>query len=207
MGVGAPASPEKSSNRSYPDGLSASGGTGTGRTGTPTSRHRAAGRPSGGVAASRRRPASQGHSHQQQQTRLIQCPLCARNFPKSVIEIHAASCEGRPAAAAGAGADDDNDTGPTMMIDDGQISGGLSVHLPPEKAAAAADPLRHLHRQQQQQQHRHPAPRSASQPGHGGVASKRRPTGRTVECPICNQKYPQSSIEEHAASCGDEVYV
>lgn len=28
-----------------------------------------------------------------------------------------------------------------------------------------------------------------------------------VDCPICNENYPKSAIEEHAASCGDEVYV
>lgn len=28
-----------------------------------------------------------------------------------------------------------------------------------------------------------------------------------VECPICSEKYPKSVIEEHAALCGDEVYV
>ena len=28
-------------------------------------------------------------------TRLSQCPLCARQFPKSVLEVHAASCVGR----------------------------------------------------------------------------------------------------------------
>ncbi len=27
--------------------------------------------------------------------RLIQCPLCGRHFPKSVVEFHAATCEGR----------------------------------------------------------------------------------------------------------------
>jgi len=28
-----------------------------------------------------------------------------------------------------------------------------------------------------------------------------------VECPICNQGYDQTDIEQHAASCGEEVYV
>ena len=28
-----------------------------------------------------------------------------------------------------------------------------------------------------------------------------------VECPICNQAYDKSDIEQHAANCGEEVYV
>jgi curved DNA-binding protein CbpA len=32
-------------------------------------------------------------------------------------------------------------------------------------------------------------------------------TEKMVLCPICSQNYPQSVIEEHAAGCGDEVYV
>ena len=32
-------------------------------------------------------------------------------------------------------------------------------------------------------------------------------SGSKVECPICNQSYNQTDIEQHAASCGEEVYV
>lgn len=54
-------------------------------------------RPRQGGSASRRRLG--GHysgSQPQQQQQLIQCPLCSRSFGKSVIEVHAANCEGRP---------------------------------------------------------------------------------------------------------------
>ena len=30
---------------------------------------------------------------------------------------------------------------------------------------------------------------------------------KLIECPICNQSYDQTVIEEHAANCGEEVYV
>ena len=44
----------------------------------------------GGVRQRTRGPTS----HSNQQT-LIQCPLCGRQFERSVVEIHAATCEGR----------------------------------------------------------------------------------------------------------------
>ena len=34
-------------------------------------------------------------SHQLNQQTLIQCPLCGRQFERSVVEVHAATCEGR----------------------------------------------------------------------------------------------------------------
>jgi len=45
--------------------------------------------------------------------------------------------------------------------------------------------------------------------GSQGVSqqNKRMRNVDTVMCPICNEAYPTSVIEEHAANCGDEVYV
>ncbi len=40
-----------------------------------------------------------------------------------------------------------------------------------------------------------------------GAASVSAATSSTVECPICNERYPKTAIEEHAANCGEEVYV
>lgn len=44
---------------------------------------------SGGAGAGSRSKAGAGVS-----SRLVPCPLCGRNYAKSVIEVHAASCEG-----------------------------------------------------------------------------------------------------------------
>jgi hypothetical protein len=38
---------------------------------------------------------SRGPTSQQNQQTLIQCPLCSRQFDRSVVEVHAATCEGR----------------------------------------------------------------------------------------------------------------
>ena len=46
----------------------------------------------GGV---RQRTRGSTTSHQLNQQTLIQCPLCGRQFERSVVEVHAATCEGR----------------------------------------------------------------------------------------------------------------
>ena len=46
-------------------------------------------------STSRQNSSSKPKSNSSGRTRLSQCPLCGRQFPKSVIEVHAASCPGR----------------------------------------------------------------------------------------------------------------
>jgi hypothetical protein len=138
-------------------------------------------RSSGGLAtaATRRRPAPQQQQRSHQQ-RLIQCPLCGRNFSKSVIEIHAAQCEGRSTV----------DSSATPAADSVEV---LEVKLPPEngdKSSSTTPPPRHLR------------PKTSKPSSDGSLSSY-----KMVECPICNQKYSKSVIEEHAALCGEEVYV
>jgi len=47
------------------------------------------------TSTSRQYSSSKPKSNCSGRTRLSQCPLCGRQFPKSVIEVHAASCPGR----------------------------------------------------------------------------------------------------------------
>ena len=85
----------------------------------------------------------------------------------------------------------------------------LEVHLPPEKlgksaappaaaAAAAAAKTRPSSSE--------PAAKRAGTPSSSVRRTPSTSSGR-VECPICNEQYAQSAIEEHAANCGEEVYV
>ena len=87
-----------------------------------------------------------------------------------MVEVHAASCEGRAA-------DPDE---PEVV---------LEVNLPPEEVLQV------------------PKARPASSEPAAKKTSPRLGVGERVECPICNELYPKASIEEHAASCGEEVYV
>ena len=150
----------------------------------------------------RRRPAGQGPSNsynpQQQQ---IQCPLCGRHFAKSVIEVHASNCEGQSDSSP------DEPKNPQVK---------MPVQEPPNLRTTSG------------------ARTSRSKPQHSTkmTATKTSSTGSTsgssrgsslssghprpdmnkgllglVECPICNQNYDKSVIEEHAANCGEEVYV
>lgn len=112
--------------------------------------------------ATKRRPASSQNMPQGQ--RLIQCPLCGRNYAKSIIETHAASCEGRS---------------PESDV--------LEVNLPPERDAQ-------------------PPPATRSKVSNS-FKERSKASNILVECPICNQKYSKTLIEEHAANCGEEVYV
>lgn len=125
------------------------------------------------VGAGRRRAANPGHAQSSNGSMLIQCPLCSRNFAKSVVEVHAATCEGK-----------------NSSMEEPDV---LEVNLPPEESSVSPSSTQQQ-QQQQQQQATSSTPRRSSK-----VA--------LVECPICNQKYPKNSIEEHAANCGEEVYV
>ena len=41
-----------------------------------------------------------------------------------------------------------------------------------------------------------------------GISSRHDSSASSkVTCPICNEAYSKSVIEQHAANCGDEVYV
>lgn len=104
-----------------------------------------------------RRP---GHHHQQH-TSLIQCPLCGKHYPRNVVEVHAAGCEGN-----------NNDEEQPQPVPP-EV---LEVNLPPEREEVRSNPTENL-------------------------------DTKMVECPICSQSYPQAVIEEHAAGCGEEVYV
>ena len=102
-------------------------------------------------------------------TRLIQCPLCGKNFARNVIEVHAASCEGKG----------DVDSEPEIVASPPQRQPEvLAVNLPPERNERKTS-----------------------------STSGRKTSIKMVECPICNQTYSQTVIEEHAANCGEEVYV
>ena len=102
----------------------------------------------GGV---RRKP--RHHARTQQPNVNVQCPLCARSFPKDRVEFHAATCEGR---------------------------------VSPDEVEIVEET---------------PSPQRASQ------QNKRMRNVDIVTCPICNEAYSKTVIEEHAANCGDEVYV
>merc|ERR1719445_2239243 len=71
-----------------------------------------------------------GSSEQNQ--RLIQCPLCGKNFPKGVVEYHAAGCEGKRVD----GDEADMDSG-RRRHEEPEV---LEVHLPPEKLGKSAAP-------------------------------------------------------------------
>ncbi len=178
VGVGAPADRgSPTPHRPAPETIASSA-----RPAAATARPRMSSRPSGGGVGvgSKRRPASQSQSQQQ---RLIQCPLCSRSFAKSVIEIHAASCDGRHG--------DEVDAPATADV--------LEVNLPPERDEYPESSTRRQYQTTSAMPELFPKT---------SVLGKRSNSGsKMVECPICNVKYSQSVIEQHAANCGDEVHV
>ena len=165
-----PQSPRRGNNYTQSPDSTATPTTPTGGT-----RPRSAANRSNSSASARRRLNNQHNYHQQQQhqSRMIQCPLCGKNFPKSVIEVHAANCEGKPEP-------EPHHSEPELKPE------VLEVNLPPEKSS--------------------PPGRSLVN-GSNNRVEGRRTSIKMVECPICNQTYSQTVIEEHAANCGEEVYV
>ena len=149
--------------------------------------------PSSGGARSRgtrRRPASSASSHAHQyQTRLIQCPLCGRQYSKSVIESHAAQCEGRRSLPDS----DSSDSGLTMK---------LKAEKPYESGPVASPRQRRARTSGSGS-----STGSSGRPGFSSRAGSGSNPAKLVECPICNQKYAKSVIEEHASLCGEEVFV
>ena len=114
-----------------------------------------------------------------------------------MVEYHAASCEGR------------RDDGEVDMDGRGAAASGgvgpeiLEVNLPPEKSAASVGPKTRPSSSE-------PAAKRAGTNSSSSSSSVRRTPSSSsgkVECPICNERYAKSAIEEHAANCGEEVYV
>lgn len=125
-------------------------------------------RPSSGVVGGgvRRKPRHNSRAGQPSQPTVInvQCPLCARAFPKDRVELHAATCEGRSP-----------DEAPEVEI--------VEESIPGSRASQHNKRMRNR------------------------VDDTVDQAGGCVTCPICNEAYPKTVIEEHAANCGDEVYV
>jgi len=108
---------------------------------------------------------------------MVQCPLCSRSFPRDRVELHAATCEGRQSP-------------------------------PPDVASVSAPP-----REEEEIEIVDETVSSSSRGGmhkrmrNGGTTTSSATAGNKVTCPICNEAYSKSVIEQHAANCGDEVYV
>ena len=138
---------------------------------------------------------------------MIQCPLCSRSFAQEVVEYHAANCEGRPPSPLIAY--DERDTEDIEIMEplsDGtkQSESLLDSFVVIGSDKNFTDPLARK---------RKGGARSNGESSNGennnipGVKCSTRPTVSDIECPICNQSYSKTVIEEHAANCGDEVYV
>ena len=144
-----------------------------------------------------------GSSEQNQ--RLIQCPLCGKNFPNGVVEYHAASCEGRRDEV------DMDGGGSRRRAGDAAGPEILEVNLPPEKPLKGtgfdgrSGPESSTGAKTRPSSSE-PAAKRAGPPSSSVRRTPSSSSGR-VECPICNERYAKSAIEEHAANCGEEVYV
>ena len=171
-------------------------------------------RPRPGGSGQRRRPAPQGYQHQeqQQQTRLIQCPLCGRNYAKSVIEMHAATCEGKSEEDPSQPQQPSPAAPPVRKIS----SATLEVNVPPERKSSSSSSAMPSARQRLSSASDLKSPSVVNHNNNRLPQHDRKLNsgdvvltglGKSVECPICNQKYAQTVIEEHAANCGEEVYV
>ena len=125
------------------------------RSGAPRPGRSSSGTVGGGV---RRKPRHHARTQHHQPTVInVQCPLCARAFPKDRVELHAATCEGR-------------------VSPDEEVEVVEVTSSPPQHAASQQN-------------------------------KRMRNLQDTVTCPICNEAYSKTVIEDHAANCGDEVYV
>ena len=116
-----------------------------------------------------------------------------------MIEYHAASCEGKRDEVGMDGGGD----GIGLRGGAGQPE-RLEVNLPPENPAGrtiagSASKTRPSSSE--------PAAKRAGPPSSSSVRRTPSSSSGRVECPICNEKYAKSAIEEHAANCGEEVYV
>lgn len=117
-----------------------------------------------------------------------------------MVEYHAASCEGKRDGEVdmdGGGGGGRRRVGPEI----------LEVNLPPEKpggkgASGSSGSAGAKTRPSSSE----PAAKRAGPPSSAPV-SRTPSSGGRVECPICNERYAKSAIEEHAANCGEEVYV
>ena len=137
---------------------------------------------------------------------MIQCPLCSRSFAQEVVEFHAATCEGRAPSPPVSYTEPE--------IDDIQILEGLSDNSTPQNPSLDSFVVigDNKHLSDPVARKRKGGTRSSGESNgeNNNVSSVKYSPGPTlsgIECPICNERYSQSVIEEHAASCGDEVYV
>ena len=138
---------------------------------------------------------------------MIQCPLCSRSFAQEVVEFHAANCEGRAPSPPISYVERDNDDIQILEpIGDNseQVESLLDSFVVIGTDKQLGDPLARK---------RKGGARSSGESSSGennnvsNIKCSSRPTLSNIECPICNQSYSRSMIEEHAANCGDEVYV
>ena len=138
---------------------------------------------------------------------MIQCPLCSRSFTREVIEYHAANCEGRaPSPPISLVERDPDDIEILEPINDSrdERESLLDSFVVIGNDKPVADPMARTRKGET---------RTSGESSSGennnvsNVKCSSRPSLGDVECPICNQSYSQTVIEEHAANCGDEVYV
>jgi len=141
---------------------------------------------------------------------MIQCPLCSRSFAQEVIEFHAANCEGRPPSPPTTYAERDttDDIQVLEPVPNSQAGGNESLLDSFVVIANDKEVTDVLARKRKGGARSSGESNSSDNNNVPNVkCSSRAKAVSDVECPICNQSYAQSVIEEHAANCGDEVYV
>ena len=141
---------------------------------------------------------------------MIQCPLCSRSFAQEVIEFHAANCEGRPPSPPTTYAERDttDDIQVLEPVPNSQAGGNESLLDSFVVIANDKEVTDVLARKRKGGARSSGESNSSDNNNLPNVkCSSRVKAVSDVECPICNQSYAQSVIEEHAANCGDEVYV
>ena len=138
---------------------------------------------------------------------MIQCPLCSRSFTREVIEYHAANCEGRaPSPPISLVERDPDDIEILEPINGSRVEREslLDSFVVIGNDKPVADPMA---RKRKGETRTSGESSSGENNNVSNVKCSSRPSLGDVECPICNQSYSQNVIEEHAANCGDEVYV
>ena len=141
---------------------------------------------------------------------MIQCPLCSRSFAQEVIEFHAANCEGRPPSPPTTYAERDttDDIQVLEPVPNSQAGGNGSLLDSFVVIANDKEVTDVLARKRKGGARSSGESNSSDNNNVPSVkCSSRAKAVSDIECPICNQSYAKSVIEEHAANCGDEVYV
>lgn len=111
---------------------------------------------------------------------MIQCPLCAKAFPQEIVEVHASTCQGRQ-------------EDPEVQV--------LGEENQPEVVPEVISTENNNHHKRMRNGIDQEEVKILLSP------SKVNEVSNKVQCPICQQLYSKSVIVEHAACCGDEVYV